>query len=122
MLVAFWAFNNITAHTLLSSCREVPLKHYRHQTTNNFEKLLEQKNAKNTLKVAIPIFLTIRMHIGLTRLLKVGRPNVEYDLERKLHKRCINIDWGDNGKIKEAMAADDDKDNNEGDFWEKIGS
>ena len=113
MLVAFQAFNNETAHRLLTACHGVPSDHYRHQSTNNFEKLLEQKNAKNISKVAIPIFLTIRMHIGPTRLLEVSPSNAEYDLEGKLNKRCTGANWGDDGEIKEAMAADDDKDDNE---------
>ena len=75
MLVAFRALNNIIAHRLLAACHGVPSDHYRHQTTNDFEKLLEQEDAKNISKVATPILLTIGMHIGPTRLLEVGPPN-----------------------------------------------
>ena len=70
----------------------MPSDHYRHQTTNDFEKLLEQEDAKNISKVATPILLTIGMHIGPTRFLEVGPPNAKYDLERRLCKRCTGAD------------------------------
>ena len=50
MLVAFQALNNITAYSLLIACRRVPSDHYRNQTINDFEKLLEQEDAKNISK------------------------------------------------------------------------
>ncbi len=43
MLVAIWAPNNITAHRLLTAHHGVPSDSYRHQTTNDFEKLLDLK-------------------------------------------------------------------------------
>ena len=97
----------------------MPPDHYCHQTTNNFEKLLKQKDAKNISKVANPILLTIEMHIGPTRLLEVGPPNAEYDSEETLCKACTCANWGDYGEIEEAMAADDDKDDDEENLQEK---
>ena len=119
MLVAFWVFNNITAYRLLSAQCGVPSNHYRHQTTNDFKKLLEQKDGKNTLKVATPILLTISMHIELTRLLKIGPPKAKYDSEKKLCEGCTGADWGDDGENKEAIAADDNKDDDDEDSWKK---
>ena len=75
IFIAFQAFSNTTTHGLLTVCHGVLSDHYCHQATNDFKKLLEQKDAKNTLKVATPILLTIGIHIGPTRLLKVGPPN-----------------------------------------------
>ena len=97
----------------------MPSDHYRHQTTNNFEKLLEQEDGKNTLKVNIPILLTIGMHIRPTRFLEVGPPNAQYDVRGRLRKRCTDVDWGDDGEIKEAMAADNNKDDDEEDPQKK---
>ena len=97
----------------------MPSDHYRHQTTNNFEKLLEQEDAKNTSKVTTLILLTIGMHIGPTRLLNVGLLNAQYDSERKLYEGCTGADWGDDSEIEEAMAADNNEDNDTKDFWEK---
>ena len=91
MLIAFWVLNNITAYTLVTACCGVPLDYDRHQTTNNFEKLLKQEDTKNILKVVTPILLTIGMHIGLTRLLEVGLPNAKYDSEEKLHKEYTGV-------------------------------
>lgn len=68
MLIAFWVSNNITGYSLLTACCELLLDYYCYQITNNFEKLLKQKDAKNISKVATPILLTIDMHIGPTRI------------------------------------------------------
>ena len=86
------------------------MDHYRHQTTKDFEKLLEQEDVKNISKVATPILLTISMHIEPTRLSKVVSLNVEYDSEGRLRERCTGADWGNDGEIEEAMAADIEKD------------
>ncbi len=89
--------------------------HYWHQTTNDFEKLLEQENVENTSKVAYPIFLIINMHIWPTRLLEVDLFNTKYNLEGKLCEGCTGIDEGHESEIEEDMATrknkeDDDKD------------
>lgn len=88
----------------------MPLDQYCHQNTNNFEKLLEQEDAKNILKIATPIFLTIGMHIRPTKLLEVSPPNVQYNLEQKLRKECTSADWYDYSEIEKAMAEDNNKD------------
>ena len=119
MLIAFWALNNITAHSLFITHYGVLLDQYRHQTTNNFKKLLEQEDAKNTLKVAISIFLIIGMQIGPTRLLEVGLPNAKYNLERKLCKKCTGADLGNDGEIKGAMTADNNKDDDKENLWDE---
>lgn len=49
------------------------------------------------------------MHIGPTRFLKFGLPNVEYNSEGRLYKRYTGIDWGDKGEIAVAMATGDNK-------------
>ncbi len=67
------------------------LDHYQHQITNDFKKLLELEDVENSSKVFILIFLTIGMHIGLTRLLEVHPPNAEYDLEWRLCEGYIGV-------------------------------
>lgn len=59
------------------------------------------------------------MHIGLTKLLKVSPPNAKYDMEEKLHKKYTKVNQVDDGKIKKAMAANNDKNNDEEDPQEK---
>ena len=93
--------------------------YYRHQTTNNFEKLLEQEDAENTSKIATPILLTIGMHIGSTSLLEVGSPNAKYDSDERLCKGYTSADWGDNGEIEEAITLDNDEDDDEKNLQEK---
>lgn len=65
--------------------------------------------------MAIPIFLTISMYIGPTRLLKVDLPNVNYNFEGGLRERYTNADWSDYSEIKEAIAADNNENNDEKD-------
>lgn len=53
------------------------------------------------------------MHIESTRLWKFGSSNAKNDLKKKLCKGCTGKDRGDDGKIKEAMAVDKDKNDDE---------
>lgn len=55
--------------------------------------------------IAIPILLVIRMYIGSTKLLENGAPDVQYDLEGRLHGGHGGLNWGDSAKIKISMAA-----------------
>lgn len=119
MLVAIQTLNNITSHKLLTARCGILSEHYQHQNTNDLEKLLEQEDVENTSKVALPIFLTIGMYIGPTRLFEVGPPKAVYDSERRLHEGCIGVDWGDQGEIAVVMAAGNDKDDNDKDPQEK---
>lgn len=59
------------------------------------------------------------MHIKSTRLLEVGPLNTKYDLEEKLCERYTNIDQSDDGEIKKAIAADNNKNNHKKDFQAK---
>lgn len=66
--------------------------------------------------MVISILLTIDMHIGPTRLLEFGLLNAKYYLKKRLYKGYTGADWGDEGEIEEAIATDDNKDNDEEDF------
>lgn len=52
--------------------------------------MLEQKDAKNTSKIIIPILLTIGMHIEPTRRLENIHLNGKYDSKKKFCKKCTN--------------------------------
>lgn len=111
MLVALRALNNIIAHRLLKTRCRIPSDIHCHQTTNNFEKLMEQEYVENTAIITIPILLVIHIHIGSTRLLENSALYAEYNLEERLHRRYIGLDWGGSVKHKEALATNnDDKD------------
>lgn len=92
ILVTIEAFNNITVNKLLIACHGVLSNSYYYKITNNVEKLLEQEDIRNTLKVATPIFLIIGMQIGLTKFLEVGPLNAEFDSKKRLCERCTGVD------------------------------
>lgn len=94
----------------------MPLDYYCHQTINKLKKLLEQEDAKIILKMAIPILPTIGIYIGLTKFLEVSLFNVKYNLKKRLCEGYTNVDKGDDDKIKEAITADNNKDDNKMDF------
>ncbi len=115
MVVAIETLNNIITHMILITYCGVLSNHYGYQTTNNFKKLLKQKDAENKSKMATTILLAISMHIRLTRLLEVSSFHAEYDLERRLRERCTGADWGDKSEIEETMTAGNNKDDDDED-------
>lgn len=119
MLIAFWTFNNIIVHRLLTIYCGVLSDSYRHQITNKFEKLLDYKDKENTLMIIAPIFLILHIYIRPTRLLKDRIPNTEFDADEKLYPRSIGLDWDDSGKIEEAIATDEDDEDEKKDPWKK---
>lgn len=118
MLVILHSLNNIIAHRLLISYCRVLLNNYDHQTTNNFEKFLALKDVKNTSMITASILLVLRRHIRLTRLLKNGAPNAEFDVEKKLWLGSTSLDWDERSKIEKAITTDKDEEDKK-DPWEK---
>ncbi len=118
MLVAIQALNNIIAHRLLTARRGSPSDSYRYQTTNDFEKLLNLEDKKNTSMITVQILLVLRMHIGPTRFLEVGAPNAKYDADERLRTGFISLDWDDSA-VAEAIAAVEDNEDEEEDPLEK---
>lgn len=53
------------------------------------------------------------MYIGLTRLLVIGFFNAKYDSKRRLSKGYTSANWDNVSKIKKAVAADNNKDDDE---------
>lgn len=66
--------------------------------------------------MATPIFLTISIYIGPTRLLELGLVNAKYDSEEIFCKEYTSADWGDDGEIDKAMAINNNKKNDKGDL------
>lgn len=66
--------------------------------------------------MAIPILLTISMHIKLIRFLEVGYFNAKYNLKKRLYEECTGTNWVDDGEIKETMAMDNNKDDDKKDL------
>lgn len=65
------------------------------------------------------ILLTIGMHIRLNRPLKVGHYNIKYNLKETLCEKYIKANQDNNSKIEKAMAANDNKNDDEKDFLKK---
>ncbi len=92
MLVAIWAFNNITSYKLLIARCGLPSDSYYYQTTNNFEKHLDQKGVKNTLMITTLIFIIFCMYIRPTRILEDGISNAKFDADGKLRIESTGLD------------------------------
>ena len=84
-IIAVRAINYFTAHKILNACIGVASDGYKHHTTNNFEKLLKEKNgSKNTSVITTPILLRIGMHIGSTGFLDNGAPDVVFSPDGRI--------------------------------------
>lgn len=59
------------------------------------------------------------MHIRLTKFLEVGLFNGKYDLKERLHEEYTGTCWSNDDEIKEIMAVDNNKNNNEENLQEK---
>ncbi len=82
-------------------------------------KLLDLEGAENTSMIIASILLVLHMHIGPTRVLKDGAPNVEFDTNGRLHTGSTDLDWDDSAKIEEAIFMDEDNKDREEDPWER---
>lgn len=110
ILITIWALNSITTHRLLTSCYGVPSNTYRHQTTNDFEKLLDLENNKNTSIIITPIFLVFYIYIGLTTFLEDSAPNTEFDIDKRFCPESIGLDCNDSAIVEAIAVIEDDKD------------
>ncbi len=96
----------------------MPSDSYRHQTTNEFQKLLDLEGKENSSMITAPILLVLRMHIEPTRFLEDGAPNAKFDADGRLCTRFTGLDWDDNA-VAEAIATVEDDEDEEEDLWEK---
>lgn len=69
---------------MLTTYVELSFNYYKHQTTNNFEKLLTEKKNKNTAIVTAPILITICMHIRPIGFLENDVPEIGYGINEKI--------------------------------------
>lgn len=89
-IIAIWAINYFTAHNILNAYMGVAFNGYKHYTTNNFEKLLKEKNGSKNISVIItPILVKIEMHIGSTEFLDNGVSNVIFGPDKRIQKGVI---------------------------------
>lgn len=57
---------------------------YRYQTINNFKKLLDKKDIKNTSIIIILILINISMYIRPIKFLENNAPKIVYDINKKI--------------------------------------
>ncbi len=110
MLVVIWALKNITAHRLLTTCHGMPSDSYRHQTTNNFKKLLDLEGKENTWIITAPILLVLYMHIEPMRFLDNGTPNTKFHADGRLCTGSTGLDWDDSIVAEAIAVVEDNKD------------
>lgn len=56
------------------------------------------------------------MHIRPIKLLKISLSNAKCNLKGKLYKKCTSLDLNNEDKIKKAIVANNNKDNDKKDF------
>lgn len=83
-IIAIWMINNFSAYRIFIACIAISSNNYKYQTTNNFEKLLTQKDNENTTIITTLILISISMHIGPTWFLEDGILKLVYDIDRKI--------------------------------------
>lgn len=91
---------------------------YRHQITDDFEKLLDLKGVENTKMIITPIFLVFHILIKPTRLLKNNAPNAKLNAEERLRPGSTGLNWDNSGKIEKAIVMDKNAKDKE-DLWER---
>lgn len=80
---------------------------------------MHQKGEQNTSIITISILLALHMHIRPTRLLENSIAYVELDADKRLRIESIGLNWDDNIKIKEAIAVDEDNEDEKKDLRER---
>ena len=84
-IIAVWAINYFTAHRILNARIGVAFDGYKHYTTNDFEKLLKEKDgSENTSMITTPILVKIEMHIGSTGFLDDGTLDVVFSPDGRI--------------------------------------
>lgn len=93
----------------------------RHYTTNNFERLIEEKKSLKIISIIMtPIFKKIDIYIGLTGFLETIVPEVMFDTNGRILEglviieeictklnfgRYISLDWRDHCKLEAVYTA-----------------
>ena len=83
--------NNFTAYKILITCVEIFFDNYKHQTINNFEKLLVEEDNKNTAIITALILISICMHIRPIGFLEDGVPEFVYGIDRRIQEGLVII-------------------------------
>lgn len=79
-------------HKILHVYIEIFSNSYKHHITNNFEQLIEKKGLEIISIITTPILTIISMHIGPTRFLKAGVPEVVFNTDKKILKELVIVE------------------------------
>ena len=91
-IIAVRAINYFTAHRILNIRIGVASNGYKHYKTNNFEKLLKEKDgSENTSIITTPIWVKIKIHIGSSGFLDNGAPDVMFSPNGKIQKESVQL-------------------------------
>ena len=91
-IIAIRAINYFTTHKILNACIGVASDDYKHHTTNDFEKLLKEKDdSENTSVITTPILLRIGIHIESTGFLDDGAPDIMFSPDGKIQEGSVQL-------------------------------
>ena len=91
-IITVWAINYFTAHKIFNAHISVASNGYKHHITNDFEKLLKEKDgSENTSVITTLILVKIGMHIGLTGLLDDGIPDFVFSPDKKIQEGSVKL-------------------------------
>ena len=69
----------------------ISFDNYKHQTNNNFEKLLIEEDNKNTTIIITPILISICMHIRPTGFLEDDMPEMVYGTDGRIQEGLVIV-------------------------------
>lgn len=114
------AINNFTIYKIFNVYIGVFSDSYRHHTTNNFKWLIEKESLEIIFIITTLIFTIIILHIGPTKFLEAGMPEIIFYTNAKIleelvivekicakliFSRCVSLNYGDHCKPKVASNA-----------------
>lgn len=78
-IIAIYIINNFTNYKILNKCMKIASNSFRYYTTNNFEKLLEEKvDLEKTVIITILILVKIRIYIRSRKFLNANSSGLVY--------------------------------------------
>lgn len=84
---------NFITYRILNICIGVFFNSYKHYTTNNFERLIEEKEGLEITSIITTLILTtISIHIRLNEFLKASVPEMIFDIDKKILEGLVIIE------------------------------
>lgn len=90
-IIAIQIIKNFTAYKIFNAYVGVFFDSYKHQTTNNFERLLEAEGVENNFIIMTPILIRIYIYIGPNGFLEDSALEVVFSIDRKIQKGLVIV-------------------------------